>query len=91
MDAMTAVAVELEMDVDLFKSCVDQNTYAEKVRAGAVEARSFGITGTPGFLINGRVLTGAQPIEAFEKVIDEELTRRGIEVPPKDQPEEATE
>jgi protein-disulfide isomerase len=29
--------------------------------------------GTPGFFINGRPLTGAQPITAFEAIIDEEL------------------
>ena len=35
------------------------------------EARSFGITGTPGFLVNGRVISGAQPLEEFEAVFDE--------------------
>ena len=55
------------------------------------EARGFGITGTPGFLVNGRVLTGAQPIEEFEAIIDEELERRGIDIPPKQAAAEATE
>ncbi len=89
IEAMSTAAGQIGMDTDLFRACIDQGTHAETVRADAMEARSFGITGTPGFLINGRVLTGAQPIEAFEKVIDEELTRRGIEIPPKPQPEEA--
>ncbi len=43
------------------------------------------------FSINGRVISGAQPIEAFEAIIDEELTLKGIEVPPKEEPEEAAE
>ena len=55
------------------------------VQADMKEARGFGITGTPGFMINGRVLTGAQPLEAFEKIIDEELALKGIEIPPKPQ------
>ena len=33
----------------------------------------FGARGTPAFFINGRPLSGAQPFDAFKKVIDEEL------------------
>ena len=32
-----------------------------------------GVSGTPAFFINGRELTGAQPFEAFRRIIDEEL------------------
>ncbi len=93
-ETMVAQAGELGMDAKLFESCIEQKTHAGTVSADAREARSFGITGTPGFLINGRVLSGAQPIEAFEVVIDEELELKGIEVPPKKtaaQPVETTE
>jgi protein-disulfide isomerase len=31
------------------------------------------VSGTPAFFINGRFLSGAQPFEAFQRVIDEEL------------------
>jgi protein-disulfide isomerase len=79
VDSMTAAVAEMDVDADLFKACVEQGTYAQQVRADAIEARSFGITGTPGFLVNGRVLTGAQPYEAFAAVIEEELERQGIE------------
>jgi protein-disulfide isomerase len=34
-----------------------------------------GVSGTPAFFINGRFLGGAQPIEAFQRIIDEELAR----------------
>jgi len=33
------------------------------------------VTGTPAFFVNGRLLSGAQPLEAFARVIDEELAR----------------
>lgn len=85
-DNMIAQAGELGMNAELFTACVDEGTYRSKVDADMKEARGFGITGTPGFMINGRVLTGAQPIEAFEEVIDQELTLKGIEVPPKPEP-----
>ena len=40
------------------------------------EAARLGLSGTPAFFINGRPLTGAQPLEAFVRVIEEELAAR---------------
>ena len=82
-ESMVTAAAELGTDQEIFTACIDQGTHATRVLNDTTEARSFGITGTPGFLVNGRVLTGAQPIEEFEAIIDEELERRGIEVPSK--------
>lgn len=81
-DSMEAAAGELGMDAEAFTACVDQGTHAARVHSDMIEARSFGITGTPGFLVNGRVITGSQPIEEFETIIDEELERHGIDIPP---------
>ena len=39
------------------------------------------MTGTPAFFINGRMLVGAQPIDQFRLVINDELTRKGITPP----------
>ena len=38
-----------------------------------------GFPGTPAFFINGRLLSGAQPLEAFKAVIDEESERLGLQ------------
>ncbi len=84
-ESILAAAGELGMDGEAFTACVDQGTHSARVRADMTEARSFGITGTPGFLINGRIVSGAQPIEEFERIIDQELASKGIEVPPKQQ------
>ena len=35
------------------------------------------MTGTPAFIINGRKLSGAQPIDRFKAIIDDELARGG--------------
>ena len=40
------------------------------------EGSRLGVTGTPAFFVNGRPLQGAQPLEAFVKVIEEELRGR---------------
>jgi len=39
------------------------------------EGRKLGINGTPAFFVNGRSIRGAQPIEAFTRMIDDELAR----------------
>ena len=88
-ETMVAQAGVLEMDTELFTACIDQKTYTNKVKDDMKEARSFGFTGTPGFLINGRAVTGAQPLETFEAIIDEELTMKGLPVPEKEVPEAA--
>jgi hypothetical protein len=35
----------------------------------------FGVGATPTFFINGRYIAGAQPIENFAALIDEEMTK----------------
>lgn len=82
-DTMVAAAGELGIDGEAFTACIDAGVHKARVVSDMNEARSFGITGTPGFLVNGRVISGAQPVSAFEAVFDEELERRGIEIPPK--------
>jgi len=42
------------------------------------EGNRLGVSGTPTFFINGRVLSGAQPIERFVQVIEEELSARSV-------------
>lgn len=45
------------------------------VDAQADLAQRSGVSGTPGFFINGTFLNGAQPLEAFEKAIDDAKSR----------------
>jgi len=49
-----------------------------RISADVAEARRFGFTGTPGFLVNGILLEGAYPVETFARIIDRQLavTRR---------------
>jgi protein-disulfide isomerase len=37
------------------------------------DGQAVGVSGTPAFFINGRMLSGAQPFEKFKSVIDSEL------------------
>lgn len=68
-------ARELGLDLERF----DRDRKSEAVRARIAqdeqEAERFGVSGTPAFFINGRFLSGAQPFDAFQRVIDDELKR----------------
>jgi protein-disulfide isomerase len=68
-------AAELGLDAGAFASCLDSSKYSERVRDGVAEGTRLGVNSTPMFYVNGRVLSGAQPYEAFVSVIDEELSR----------------
>ncbi|HSC78250.1 MAG TPA: thioredoxin domain-containing protein [Candidatus Acidoferrales bacterium] len=68
------VAQELGLDVAAFESCSASNKYDAAIAKDYAEGEALGITGTPGFFINGRVLRGAQPIENFVRVIEQELS-----------------
>jgi protein-disulfide isomerase len=70
-------ANELQLDADKFTSCLDSNKYAADVKQDFDEGLAAGVTGTPAFFINGRFINGAQPFEAFETIIEEELARAG--------------
>lgn len=74
-EAIRAAAPELKLDPAEFGACLDQKTFAGKVDEDMKLGESLGVTGTPAFLVNGRLIEGAQPFEAFQEVIDDELAR----------------
>jgi protein-disulfide isomerase len=65
----------LKLDSAAFKTCAASDRHDAAIREGADAGAQLGVTGTPGYFINGRMLTGAQPIEQFQQVIDAELSR----------------
>ena len=66
-------AEELRLDASRFNSCLDTERPREKVEQETVIGRMIGMNGTPGFLINGGRLVGAQPYEVFEEIIEDML------------------
>jgi protein-disulfide isomerase len=61
--------------MEAFNSCLESGQFKAEIVADYQEGSQFGVTGTPAFFINGRFVSGAQPFEAFEYIIDEELAR----------------
>ncbi len=76
-EQLVKYASELGLDMSAFKACIASPKAAERVRVDAEDARQVGITGTPAFFINGIMLSGAQPLDAFKKWIDSELATGG--------------
>lgn len=72
-------ATELDLDMDAFTECIDDNRYVGEVEGDYVDGILNNISGTPAFYINGQFLSGALPYEAFERAVLRELSRLGIE------------
>jgi len=70
-------AGEIGLDVAKFKAALDSGKHTAKVKADAAIGEKAGINGTPGFVINGYYLSGAQPAQAFKKVINKALKEAG--------------
>ena len=70
-------AVEIGLDANKFNSCLDSGKKASEVAKDLADGEKAGVTGTPAFFINGRLVEGAQPYANFQKVIDEELAKAG--------------
>lgn len=70
-------AAQIGLNVERFKKDTASSDVKKRVDSDAAEAASLGITGTPAFLVNGRYLSGAQPFDAFKRLIDEELAGKG--------------
>ncbi|ADO71429.1 DsbA family protein [Stigmatella aurantiaca] len=68
-------AEELKLDMGKFKAALDSNKFDAQITADSTEGTRVGANGTPTFFINGRTLVGAQPADAFKRVIDEELKK----------------
>ena len=73
-------AADLGMDAARFNTCVDEHRYKAVVEADQQAGNDAGVNGTPAFFVNGRLLSGAQPFEAFKRVIDEELELEEVTV-----------
>jgi len=66
---------DLDIDLDAWETCAtDESSAANQgailqVDIATTTATRFGLTGTPGFFVNGHYLSGSQPLEVFEDLI----------------------
>lgn len=66
---LDAAAKRAGADVARMKKDLDSGKVTARIDADVAEAKQFGITGTPGFIVNGIPLKGARPVAAFEQIL----------------------
>ena len=74
-EELKTYAREAELDLGAFEHCLTSRTHQAAVQQDVEEGIRAGVTSTPTFFINGRLISGAQPLESFARLIDEELAR----------------
>jgi protein-disulfide isomerase len=70
-----AWAGEIGLDVEQFKKDMADPALEKKITEQQAQGMTLGARGTPAFFVNGRFLSGAQPVEQFKKLIDEEMKK----------------
>ncbi|HEY5039688.1 MAG TPA: thioredoxin domain-containing protein, partial [bacterium] len=68
-----AFAKNIGLDTTKFNDCFSSGKYSSKVTQDGLDATKAGIQSTPSFLINGKLIAGAQPFSQFQKEIDAAL------------------
>lgn len=74
---LMSYARELNLDVARFTSDIDSSKVSAQLDRDMAESERLGINGTPMFFINGKVVSGAQPFENFQVIVERELARIG--------------
>jgi protein-disulfide isomerase len=74
-ERLKAIAQSLELDNELFDSCLDSGKFSKRVQFNINEAKKHGATGTPTFIIinsdgEQQKLVGAQPYSVFQNVLE---------------------
>jgi protein-disulfide isomerase len=78
VDQLKAKAAELGLEAEKFNQCLDSGQFASQVQADMQAGSAAGVSGTPALFVNGRLISGAVPIDQIAPVIDDELRRKGI-------------
>jgi protein-disulfide isomerase len=75
-DQLKAKAAQLGLEAAAFDECLDSGKHADAVQADMKAGSEAGVTGTPAMFLNGRMISGAVPLERITEVIDDELRRK---------------
>jgi len=67
------LAEETGLDVAAWEQCMAEGRFKQKVQEDFDAARSAGISATPAFIVNGVLVPGAKPVEAFAELVEAEL------------------
>jgi protein-disulfide isomerase len=74
---LAARAASLKLNPQAFSTCLASDRYDSSIRESFEAGAKAGVTGTPAYFVNGRMLYGARPFEQFQELIDAELGQGG--------------
>jgi protein-disulfide isomerase len=73
--AILRAATDAGVDAEKVKDAIATGKHRARLERDQKLVQSLGASGTPSFFVNGRKLTGAQPLPAFQALVDEELRK----------------
>jgi protein-disulfide isomerase len=68
-------AGEVGLNTNKFNQCLDSGKMAKEVQKDLSEGLEYGVTGTPAFFINGKLISGALPFATFKQMLEAELAK----------------
>jgi protein-disulfide isomerase len=74
---LLSLANRLGLDMKRFEADMKDPALLKQVKDDMALGKKVGVQGTPSFFINGQFVVGAQPAEAFEGAIEEQLRAKG--------------
>ena len=70
---LVELADQIGLDTEAFSECLSSGRYSLQISRESQAVQAMGVRGTPGFLVNGLFVSGAQPFEVFQQIIEEQL------------------
>jgi len=72
-DRLRQYAAAIHLNLDQFNTCLNSGAHTAQVSQDVSDAKTAGVQGTPAFIINGKLLEGAEPYSVFQQTIDAAL------------------
>ena len=74
--AIKSYAEKLGLNMDDFEACISSGKYRDEVEKDLQDGISYGVSGTPTFFINGKMVVEFRSYEVFAALIEEELKKK---------------
>jgi protein-disulfide isomerase len=75
-DKLKQYAKDVGLDAAKFDECLAKKPHKDAIDQDLADGNKVGVSGTPAFFINGRMISGAQPFEKFKEIIDDEIAAK---------------
>lgn len=75
---LQAFAEHVGLNMDEFDTCYSSNRYNDRINQDQLDGRQAGVTGTPAFLVNGKLVPGAVAYATMASEIDAALLAAGV-------------